>query len=110
MPALKKFALEVAPDLKKKKPYLSLLHNVSTGWLQKKMFPKLLYYLSARSVEQDHHRQVVEALRHSAEQIPSHGRAANPLIQTKTILINIFIFIIKTVRAFYVPCWLKIYL
>ena len=29
MPALKKFALEVAPDLKKKKPYLSLIHNVS---------------------------------------------------------------------------------
>merc|ERR1739848_887933 len=27
LPALKKFALEVAPDLKKKKPYLSLIHN-----------------------------------------------------------------------------------
>ena len=32
MPALKKFALEVAPDLKKKKPYLSLLHNVSLDY------------------------------------------------------------------------------
>ena len=40
MPALKKFALEVAPDLKKKKPYLSLLHNVSMGWTQQIILPK----------------------------------------------------------------------
>ena len=29
LPALKKFAVEVAPELKKKKPYLSLIQNVS---------------------------------------------------------------------------------
>ena len=64
-------------------------------------------YLSARSVEQDHYRQVVEALRHSAEQIPSHGRAANPLIQTKTILKLIFSFYNQNCSSFLCPLLVK---
>ena len=45
MPALKKFALEVAPDLKKKKPYLSLIHNVSQAGLDP---PEIYYKLHGR--------------------------------------------------------------
>ena len=38
--------------------------------------------ISERPAQQDHHRQVAEALRLTAEQIPSPGRVANPLITT----------------------------
>ena len=91
LPALKKFALEVAPDLKQKKPYLSLQQNVGPNLL----VLTVILVFTERSAQQDHHREVAEADGGAAERLQSSGRAASSLLTVRASSTSLVLMLVQ---------------